>query len=124
MISRGRILPSKAADTHLVRSYVAPGGTIRTDLPLSGGKTLKVVVLGARKVGKTSLIKNFLRGQRLNKNQAPTKNNDRYSEENYVINEKNFNLVLYDVAGGHEKIAEQHNRIVFSDVDLFIFCYA
>lgn len=117
-------MPSKAADSHLLRSYVAPGGTIRTDLPLSGGKTLKVVVLGARKVGKTSLIKNFLRGQRLNKNQMPTKNYEQYREDNYVINEKNFNLYLFDIAGGSEKIAELHNRIVFSDVDLFIYCYA
>lgn len=68
--SQGRILPKKNEATQLVRTYVAPGGSIRTDMPLSGGanETLRVVFLGPRKVGKTSLIKNFMQGQRLNSN--------------------------------------------------------
>ena len=52
-------------------------------MPLrGGGKSVKVVLVGER-VGKTSIVKNWLRGYKLNANQQQTTRSEVYEEMNF-----------------------------------------
>ena len=61
---------------------------------------LKVVFLGER-VGKTSLIRNFMRNYKLNPTQQKTTSNE-FHEKEHQVNEKSYDLKIVDTPGGFE----------------------
>ncbi len=76
---------------------------MRVSLPLFGVADLKekrITFIGEKGIGKTSMIRNFLRGDKLNKNQAPTKEVHVFTREEKQIDGGFYSLTFYDTVGG------------------------
>lgn len=97
----GRILPQNDQKQVLLRSIVSQSSTIRADVPLMGGsKKIKVILIGEKGIGKTSLVKNWLRGYKLNENEPPTRKYIDYDGEETQVKDVVHNLQVIDTVGG------------------------
>ena len=140
--SRGRSLPplwwdcsSAEGQESLSKHGLVHGSTIRLDLPLLGGmsgqigsdKEVNIMVIGDKGVGKTSMLRNFLYGNKLNINQQSTKQFQLFSHHEKVIDGRNHFLNVYDLPGGgqiDESIANISKMKDIKDFHLFLFCYS
>ena len=162
MTQNGKNLPMGPLKSQtLLKSLVAPGSTIRADLPLLGGfgdeeytrfkrdlkewfidereyngkfkkdpNEIKVVFIGDRKVGKTSLVRNYLKGYKLNPSQQETRANEEI-QDIIQINDSTYDLKIIDMAGGYQKHKllqlaidyKLEEMALYANTDLFVFCY-
>ena len=67
---------------------------------MGGSKKIKVILLGEKGIGKTSLVKNWLRGYKLNENEPLTRNYIDYESEETQVKDVVHNLQVIDTAGG------------------------
>ena len=63
---------------------------------------LKVVFIGEKGIGKTSLIRNYQRGYKLNPNQQATREHDKIKDEIF-LGDRTFDLLMIDMAGGYKE---------------------
>ena len=132
----GRTLPSHwwdcksaAGQQPLEAHGLRHGSTVRVDLPLIGGmlgqvkrkREISVLVVGDKGVGKTSLIRNFLYGNKLNTNQQPTKNLQIFKHHEKIIEKKTYYLDVYDMPGGK---VEEITKTKLEKFDVYLFCYS
>lgn len=85
------------------------------------------MVVGDKGVGKTSMIRNFLYGNKLNTNQQPTKTPQAFKHHEKIIEKKTYFLNVIDMPGGDSnKFREKVDGIKIDkkDFHLFLFCYS
>ena len=120
----GRILPQNDQKQVLLRSIVSQSSTIRADVPLMGGsKKIKVILIGEKGIGKTSLVKNWLRGYKLNENEPPTRKYIDYDGEETQVKDVVHNLQVIDTVGGTLSDQIEQRKTNYKDCHLFLFCY-
>ena len=84
-----------------------------------------MIFLGDRSVGKTSLIKNWIRNYKLNDNYVPNRKCDNYDSEQCQSGEQFYDLIVIDTPGGYDsEYIKNERKEHFKDCDIFMFCFA
>ena len=75
-------------------------------------------------MGKTSLIKNWIRNYKLNDNYVPNRKCDNYDGEQTQAHDEFFDLQVIDTPGGDSEHIKRERQEHYKECNIFMFCFA